>query len=459
MDFKTSVIWSNKIYKFLKKFNLEGNFDLDNIIDKNYPEILVKLQTYSRHEKIALCATNGKRTTTDIFNSILRAKNRSIITNVEKSAKLYPVLTSIVLDLAKSFDNVADIAQKDNYTMAFDEFEILKYFNSMRFDYLLLHNLFVDQKSLIGLEEKRKNIQSAISLNSKLNLVINADEPMFFNIDEIKNDTAVNKKRRKIFYGFDSIECYENSDLSQKNDIQRCPKCKCLLDWKSRFYSHIGQYDCDCGFKRPELDIRACAKVFWDYSFLTVYYKEDKFVFKLPFGGVYNVYNALGAIALAISLNIDRKTITKALECYNTIKARDDVYRYKGKKIKIKIIKNPTSLSEAVRGLCGVKNVKVVICFSDDTVDGVDTSWIWDSNLSALANFENKVYVCSNRYDDMALRLKYANVNPSFIIMDLLVKRAIESCFWELEENESMLILTVPSLAEDVYEVLEKNCK
>ena len=57
----------------------------------------------------------------------------------------------------------------------------------------------------------------------------------------------------------------------------------------------------------------------------------------------------------------------------------------------------------------------------------------------------------------MALRLKYAGVNPSLIVMDLLPKRAIESCFWELEENETMLILTVPSLVNQIYELLQKT--
>ena len=73
-----------------------------------------------------------------------------------------------------------------------------------------------------------------------------------------------------------------------------------------------------------------------------------------------------------------------------------------------------------------------------------------------MSYFENKIYVSGNRFDDMALRLKYSNVNPSLIIMDASVKNAIQCCYWDLENHESMLVLTTPSLCDEVYEVLKK---
>ena len=113
-------------------------------------------------------------------------------------------------------------------------------------------------------------------------------------------------------------------------------------------------------------------------------------------------------------------------------------------------------LSCCLRELYGVKNRKVVFCLNDNICDGVDTSWIWDSNLKSLAGFENKIYVSANRFDDMALRLKYANVNPSLIVMEGSIKNAIQCCYWELEKNETMLILTTPSLVDFIYETLKK---
>ena len=117
---------------------------------------------------------------------------------------------------------------------------------------------------------------------------------------------------------------------------------------------------------------------------------------------------------------------------------------------------NPVSLSDSVRELFGNKNSKVVFCLNDSTIDGIDTSWIWDSNLSSLKGFENKIYVTSTRFDDMALRLKYAGVNPCLIVMDEVVKNALQCCFWELEKEENLIVLTTPSVVDEVYNAFKK---
>ena len=456
MDFKTAVILQGKIYKLLEKFGIEKNISLDSFIDSNMPDIMSRLQTYAKEYKIAISSTNGKRTVVDLINHIFSEAEKSYITNVVKSGKKYPVLTSIILDLSRTFDVFGNDYEKDFYVMAMDEFELGGYFNSMKFDYLLLNNLFWDQKDNFSLAEKKEKIREALVLNSKTSLIINADEPMFFKIDEFKSDVVLNKKRNRFYFGFEKIEYNDASEkYIQYNDILRCPICGCKLDYKKRFYSHLGQYDCECGFKRPKLDMSATAKVFYDYIFLNVNYNDNKYAFKLPFGGAYNAYNALASIALAFNFGIDRKTIASAFESYSNLCSRDEIVRYKGKNVKIKIIKNPVSLSETTRELFGNKNSKAIFCLSDEFEDGLDTSWIWGANLESVRGFENKVYVCSNRFDDMALRLKYAGVNPCLIIMDNSVKNAIKTCYWDAEEDENIIIFATPSTLDEVYRTLK----
>ncbi len=456
MDFKTAVILQGKIYKLLEKFGIDRNIHLDSFIDNNMPDVMSRLQTYAKDYKIAISSTNGKRTVVDLINHVLSEAEKSYITNVVKSGKKYPVLTSIILDLSRTFDVFGNDYEKDFYVMAMDEFELGGYFNSMKFDYLLLNNLFWDQKDNFSLAEKKEKIREALVLNSKTSLIINADEPMFFKIDEFKSDVVLNKKRNRFYFGFEKIEYNDASEkYIQYNDILRCPICGCKLDYKKRFYSHLGQYDCECGFKRPKLDMSATAKVFYDYIFLNVNYNDNKYAFKLPFGGAYNAYNALASIALAFNFGIDRKTIASAFESYSNLCSRDEIVRYKGKNVKIKIIKNPVSLSETTRELFGNKNSKAIFCLSDEFEDGLDTSWIWGANLESVRGFENKVYVCSNRFDDMALRLKYAGVNPCLIIMDNSVKNAIKTCYWDAEEDENIIIFATPSTLDEVYRTLK----
>lgn len=451
MDFQKAITISGKIYDFLKKVNLEGYFNLDQIIDDRYPELLSRIQAYCSNAKIAITATNGKRITASFLRRIIEENNQTLISNLEQDIKKMPVLTSIVLELAKNQD------KHNYYTMIFDEYELASYFNSMKFDYLLLNNLFYDNKDLVSYKEKRKYIQSAVMLNSKLNLVVNADDACLFEIDEIKNDTILSKKRKKILFGFNNIEFYNNAvDLGQRNDILKCPNCGCDLVFDKHFYSHLGHYNCACGFRRPKPDIEADATVFPNYLFLNVFYKDEKYAFKMPVGDLYNAYNALGAIAVALELNIPRKTIALALEKYNPIKNRNELITINNKSIKIKLTKNPTSLSENLRELYYTKNYKVVFCLNDTVSDGIDTSWIWDSDFSALKGFENKIFVSGNRFDDLALRLKYAGVNPSLIIMDQAISHAVQCCFWDLEDGENMLIISTPSLIGDVESAIKK---
>ena len=454
MDFNKVLNLTAKVYKLLEKFNYENILPIDNVVYNALPEVLSRLQTYSKIAKIAISSTNGKKTTTHILNQILNANENSYITNVTENAKLYPPITSIILELSQYY-KYSDYF-KDYYTMALDEFELAGYFTSIKFDYLLLNNLFNDQRDFCTLEEKRKTIQDALILNSDCTLIINADEPMFYHLDEKDKELITLKKMNKVFYGFTKIDVQDDEEFIQKNDFLKCPICSCKLDYKKRYYSHIGQYDCECGFRRPELDISAEAKIFSDYSFLNVFYKDNKYVFKIPLGGVYNAYNALSAVALALTLGIERKVIAHALENYKRISARDEILKYEDKEIKIKVVKNPTSLSEALRELWGSKNIKAVFALNDELVDGDDTSWIWDSNFNSLKYFENRIYVCSNRVDDMTLRIKYAGVNPSLISMDTSVKNSVKCCFYELEKNERMIIFTTPSLVDDIYRILYK---
>ena len=54
----------------------------------------------------------------------------------------------------------------------------------------------------------------------------------------------------------------------------------------------------------------------------------------------------------------------------------------------------------------------------------------------------------------MALRLKYAQVNPCLMVMDPNIKSAIDCCYYELEKNETMLILATPSDIDRIYEII-----
>ena len=75
MDFKTAIIWLGRAYRLLEKIKAQDKFQLDAFIDNNYPWLVSKLQMYANFAKVAICATNGKKTTLDLINQILIKDN------------------------------------------------------------------------------------------------------------------------------------------------------------------------------------------------------------------------------------------------------------------------------------------------------------------------------------------------------------------------------------------------
>lgn len=452
MNFNFAITLINSIYEVSKKINPNILNSIDRIIDLKYPQIIARINNYCDIAKIAICSTNGKKSIVHFLKQIFKENNQTYYSNL-KNLTLNPIISSLISDIAKNKSKDETDWIKNYYLMAMSEFEIDSYLNCLNFDYLILNNIFDDHKFSLDKFEKRKKIMETIKLSPKTTLIINADDAMLFDIDE-KND----KKRKKIYFGFNSIEFLnQNEEYAQKNDILKCPNCGYDLEFEKRFYSHLGYYNCICGYKRPKLDISADVKIYDSYSLLNVTYLDNSYSFKIPFGGIDNVYNALAGISLALYLNLSRKVLTNVFENYIPLKAHDEIINIKNKNIKIKIIKNPTSLTEALREIKGKKNLKILFCLNDKIEDGIDTSWIWDSNFEVFKNYEDKIYVTGSRLDDMALRLKYAGIDPGFICMDTSIKNSIQCCFWDLESNEDMLILTVPSSLNSIYTTLNNS--
>ena len=119
MEFKTKISLISKLYKIIEKFPYKPNVTLDYVLDNTYPELLSKLQSFSREAKVAICATNGKKTTLNIFNQILKTSEKSFISNLSEDIALLPAYTSLILNYAKEFNNSPIIEDKDYFNFAF----------------------------------------------------------------------------------------------------------------------------------------------------------------------------------------------------------------------------------------------------------------------------------------------------------------------------------------------------
>jgi UDP-N-acetylmuramyl tripeptide synthase len=150
---------------------------------------------------------------------------------------------------------------------------------------------------------------------------------------------------------------------------------------------------------------------------------ESEVSLALP--GLYNVYNALAAAALASALGIPLETIATALSSTKAAFGRaetvalsisGDGERPATRELRILLIKNPAGANEVLRTLAlepGEHELLGVL--NDQIADGRDVSWIWDADFELLAGRVRRVVCSGSRAADLATRLKYAGIDPDRI--------------------------------------------
>jgi len=105
----------------------------------------------------------------------------------------------------------------------------------------------------------------------------------------------------------------------------------------------------------------------------------------------------------------------------------------------VQLIKNPTGASEVLKTVDLSSNIVIII--NDNYADGRDVSWLWDADFEYLKDAKNPITVSGYRANDMAVRLKYAGVDPSKIIVIPKIKHAIRHVITSLDINEKITIL------------------
>lgn len=462
MKFEKALEYTNKIYRFLRRLNSEGTSLPGKYLRKFYPNFLKKAQTYVSSYKFSVTGTNGKTTTSGILAQILKEAGNSVIHNELGANMPNGIMCAIALGLYQNYKKNSKLECVDNLVIESDEAYLSHIFREMEFDYLLVTNLFRDQLDRYGeLDITKKKIQEGIALNPYLKLVLNADDPSLYDIDKnIPNDKIGYAKRREsIYFGFESVEFCDFDDKSNSpSEVIYCPICKSPLKYSKRFYSHLGIWSCDCKTKRPELDVSARVKVFRNYSILDVSYKNKNIMYKVNLSGLYNAYNALGAIACAYTIGIDRKIIAKALENYRPVFGRAQNENIDGREVSIYLIKNPTGACEVLRGLKNI-DANLMIAINDKYADGRDVSWLWDVDFEILKDFRGKIFISGNRCDDMALRLKYAGVSLGNMVIDKDVKKTFDFATQSMQRGEKLVVLPTYTALLDLNKILKNKVR
>lgn len=395
------------------------------VVLKICPDFLKYCKKYVRKEVIAITGTNGKTTTAGVLSSILEYNNQKIVHN-SKGANM---LTGIANVLSLK---ILPFKKYDYYVLESDEAYLTKLFDYLPANQLLVTNLFRDQLDRYGeLDTTAKKIQEAIDKNANLKLFLNADDPMVSNLGNKKN---------KIFFGFETVEIIGNYfDSNSPVEAVNCPLCGENLNYNQRFFAQQGDYYCNCGYKRPKCHYCAEAKVYENHSELNITSSKGEYKFRVEMLGLYNAYNALGAISIGLEMGYSQQKIQNALNSYEAIFGRAERLTIDNHEALIQLIKNPTGASEVLKTVDLSSNIIIII--NDNYADGRDVSWLWDADFEVLKDAKKQIYVSGQRAQDMAVRLKYAGVEGKNIVIIPEIKEAINHVTSSLDINENITIL------------------
>ena len=285
---------------------------------------------------------------------------------------------------------------------------------------LLLGNLFRDQLDRYGeLETVAGRWRDAVAALPDTRLVVNGDDPQV-------GDLA--RPGGRVF-GVDDPRVARPA-LQHAAASKYCLRCGTPYDYEAAYVGHLGAYRCpNCGHARPSLDVvaREIDLRGLDGASFTLDAREGSIRVELALPGLYNVYNALGAAALALALEVPLEDVRDGLGRFSAAFGRFERIAVGDRRLLMLLIKNPAGANEAVRTLVeGAAPTVAVVALNDAIADGRDVSWIWDVDFEPLLAGLDTLVATGSRAAELALRFAYGGLDRSRIEVEPSLAGALD---------------------------------
>ncbi len=398
------------------------------------PAALRKLGAALTGGAIVIGGTNGKTTTAHMIATILDGAGRRVVHNRSGSNLVRGVLAALAAQSSLTGRSHGEVG-----VIEADEAALPAIITGLRPRYILLNNLFRDQLDRYGeLDHIARSWRAAVTtLDGDITLIVNADDPMLVGV------TEAFPRERTIFFGMAPVGATGALDprltlaaLPHAADAATCTRCGGRLTYHALYLSHLGDWYCpNCGNTRPLPDViardirldgvRALALTIETTAETTVAAQLPfgagpvSLALQVPLPGLYNAYNALAAATAALAFGTAPAAVATGLAGFTAAFGRIERVALEGREIVLALVKNPTGFNEVLRMLVGGDEAGLttptLLIINDLDADGRDVSWLWDVDFEILAHGAAPLHTAGMRGPDMAVRLKYAGVEPARI--------------------------------------------
>jgi lipid II isoglutaminyl synthase (glutamine-hydrolysing) len=372
-------------------------------------------------------ATNGKTTTAGMLAALLAAAGRRPVHNRAGSNMTWGIATALLEQRGE--EGLFEV----------DEAWLPQVAGQLDPGLVVLGNLFRDQLDRYGETEALADewARTVAERAGRSRFVLNADDPL---VADLGRDGEGGRREGVVYFGVEDA-AQALPELQHAFDARHCRRCGHPYAYERAFVGHLGHYSCPgCGAGRPAPDVAATRVELHGMSGSTVAVRVpgDEFELQLPLPGLYNVYNALAAVAAAIELGIDPPRIGAALAGMRGAFGRVETIAVGAKSVSILLVKNPAGANEVLRTLeleAGGSRLDLWIALNDRIADGRDVSWVWDADFELLAGAVRRVTCAGTRAPEMALRLKYAGWPVDAIAVEEDIERSLDRAVEEASDR------------------------
>jgi UDP-N-acetylmuramyl tripeptide synthase len=387
---------------------------------------------------VLVSATNGKTTTAAMAAAILESQGIGLVHN-QAGANMTGGIASTLLAAARAEGGI----DGEMGLFEVDEMWLPAVVAELEPRALVLGNLLRDQLDRYGeldtiSERWAETVSNGPGAGARL--VLCADDPV---VADLGHDRA------EVFYFGLEDDSLALPRMSHAADAKHCRRCGAPYVFDAIYLAHLGRYRCPaCGRERPRPQVYATDVELEGIraARFRLHTPHGEAPVALPLPGLYNVYNALGAAALASSLEVPPSAIAAALEGMQAAFGRAESTVVDGRELRILLVKNPVGATEVLRTLAlegGEQDLLAVL--NDQIADGRDVSWIWDADFELLGGAIRRVTCSGTRAAELALRMKYAGVDSERVVLEPDLSAALARALADRPDGAAAPLYALPT--------------
>ncbi len=397
------AVWLGKLTLLsLRLIGRRGNALPGLVVEKVFPRYLPSAMAKLTHGVVVVSGTNGKTTTTKMVATILGRRYR-VLTNDTGSNFVRGTITAAIEHSSWTGRLAYDVA-----VFELDEAWAVRFAEVVPPTRALLLNVMRDQLDRFGEIDTTAGLLGQVAAATTGAVVLNRDDPR---IAALAAQTAAGVS----YYGVS-------------------PELRPAFPNDEELYggpAYISQHPA-----QAEL-VQLPGPGAEDTVLLLA---GQRISFVLRAAGPHNAQNAAGAAALALTFGLSPAEITTGLAEIEPAFGRGQSFLVDERTVVLHLVKNPAGFRQSLRVLDTSEPAAVVIVINDDYADGRDVSWLWDVPFESLRGRPTRLSTSGTRAADMAVRLRYDDVEVAEVEPDL--EAALRSAVAHVHPGEQVAIFS-----------------